>query len=737
MKFRKSVALWLCVIGLLFSATVCQAKEVPYTVDGTVITIKMEEGDRFVSVVKDAIEYANTVSTASQIYTVKIPAGTYDLDGTIHVYGNIKLDLTGVTINYTITEGNMLMLGDVTVNTDKKIMGGYGTYANITVIGGLWKGNKDNTSSLVRMAHGKNITFDGCVFDGGGCAHQMEIASINGFYVKNCTFKNMPGNGTDEKQEALQLDVPCSEYVFGGTVLDGTPMKNVEVTGCTFSNVPRGVGTHSMLVGYYHDNVKITDNIFENVAGECVIALNFINCTISGNKINNCGAGILFQTFKKDVKAVYNTIYNGDKKVSKELVRDTNSVITDNIITIVESDGDDEAVGIKVYGFDLKKNTAATGKGSTDVIEKNNYYAQNVTVTNNTITTCGHGIHLLDTYDSLVSGNTVTCTGPEHKDGIFVEFASKRITITNNVVSALRYGIFLQNKSTAKKIENNNVIAAGDYAIGLYDGSKVTGAINKNTVSNCNTNAIFINRNSSAKNITNNVITNPGNRGIFVYSNSTITGKISGNTVTGAKTEGININSTKNSFTIADNTVSKCGSWPLLIKTPTTKTITVENNTLTSKKSKTVIQVSGGNVVIKNNTLKNGKWAVCMNNGTKGTIGYNNMSKNAKNVYMILGNKKVGKSTVNAKALNISSIKGGKKSFTVNCKKAKKGFVIEYATKEDFSDAKTVVLKSGKKATVSKLKSKRTYYVRVASSTNVNGITVYSKYGKVKQVTTK
>lgn len=737
MKFRKSVALWLCVIGLLFSATVCQAKEVPYTVDGTVITIKMEEGDRFVSVVKDAIEYANTVSTASQIYTVKIPAGTYDLDGTIHVYGNIKLDLTGVTINYTITEGNMLMLGDVTVNTDKKIMGGYGTYANITVIGGLWKGNKDNTSSLVRMAHGKNITFDGCVFDGGGCAHQMEIASINGFYVKNCTFKNMPGNGTDEKQEALQLDVPCSEYVFGGTVLDGTPMKNVEVSGCTFSNVPRGVGTHSMLVGYYHDNVKITDNTFENVAGECVIALNFINCTISGNKINNCGAGILFQTFKKDVKAVYNTIYNGDKKVSKELVRDTNSVITDNIITIVESDGDDEAVGIKVYGFDLKKDTAATGKGSTDVIEKNNYYAQNVTVTNNTITTCGHGIHLLDTYDSLVSGNTVTCTGPEWKDGIFVEFASKRVTITNNVVSALRYGIYLQNKSTAKKIENNNVIAAGDYAIGLYDGSKVTGAINKNTVSNCNTNAIFINRNSSAKNITNNVITNPGNRGIFVYSNSTITGKISGNTVTGAKTEGININSTKNSFTIADNTVSKCGSWPLLIKTPTTKIITVENNTLTSKKSKTVIQVSGGNVVIKNNTLKNGKWAVCMNNGTKGTIGYNNMSKNAKNVYMILGNKKVGKSTVNAKALNISSIKGGKKSFTVNCKKAKKGFVIEYATKEDFSDAKTVVLKSGKKATVSKLKSKKTYYVRVASSTKVNGITVYSKYGKVKQVTTK
>ena len=126
-----------------------------------------------------------------------------------------------------------------------------------------------------------------------------------------------------------------------------------------------------------------------------------------------------------------------------------------------------------------------------------------------------------------------------------------------------------------------------------------------------------------------------------------------------------------------------------------------------------------------------------MNNGTKGTIGYNNMSKNAKNVYMILGNKKVGKSTVNAKALNISSIKGGKKSFTVNCKKAKKGFVIEYATKEDFSDAKTVVLKSGKKATVSKLKSKKTYYVRVASSTKVNGITVYSKYGKVKQVTTK
>ena len=76
-------------------------------------------------------------------------------------------------------------------------------------------------------------------------------------------------------------------------------MKNVEITHNTFQNIARGVGTHTMLCGAYHENIKINDNTFINVLEECVVCLNYVNCEVKNNTITNCGGGILVQNAKE------------------------------------------------------------------------------------------------------------------------------------------------------------------------------------------------------------------------------------------------------------------------------------------------------------------------------------------------------------------------------------------------------------------------------------------------------
>ncbi len=68
------------------------------------------------------------------------------------------------------------------------------------------------------------------------------------------------------------------------------------------------------------------------------------------------------------------------------------------------------------------------------------------------------------------------------------------------------------------------------------------------------------------------------------------------------------------------------------------------------------------------------------------------------------------------------------------------GYQVQYATNKKFTkNKKTVTVKGAGKTskTIKKLKSKKTYYVRVRTYKTVNGKKVYSKWSAVKKVTVK
>ena len=119
-------------------------------------------------------------------------------------------------------------------------------------------------------------------------------------------------------------------------------------------------------------------------------------------------------------------------------------------------------------------------------------------------------------------------------------------------------------------------------------------------------------------------------------------------------------------------------------------------------------------------------------------------------------NKSVGKATVKVtfkgnysgsktltfkivpKKTSISSLKAGKKSFTVKYKKQTSGtgYEFQYGTSKSFKGAKTVKITKNKTVskTVKKLKSKKTYYVRVRVT---KGSSYKSSWSAVKKVKVK
>lgn len=100
------------------------------------------------------------------------------------------------------------------------------------------------------------------------------------------------------------------------------------------------------------------------------------------------------------------------------------------------------------------------------------------------------------------------------------------------------------------------------------------------------------------------------------------------------------------------------------------------------------------------------------------------------------------KSSPNPPATKITSAKARSKGFKVKWqKKTSKttGYQIQYSTSSNFKGAKTITIKSKNTTsrTVTKLKAKKKYYIRVRTYRAFNGTKFYSKWSKTKTVKTK
>ena len=639
---------------------------------GESITVQAAAGSDISGAVNEALQTAAINGAANAVSTVIIPAGSYTISKPLYIGSNTTLKAEGATITYSGSDKCNLI---VTGKTDRNISvecAGYNGYSNITIIGGTFISNKKNTASMIKMAHATNVKISGVTLSGGGCAHQMEVCAIDGFTVDGCVFKDMEAvyDGVD-KQEALQLDIPCSEDVFLNAYQDGTVMKNVTIKNCTFSNVPRGLGSHTALLGAYHENIVIADNTFSNITEEAIIGLNYYNCSITGNKMTNCGAGVLFQYFKANPgSSIYSSVPDG--QYVNQIRNDAKTVISDNTITSVYNKDCDEVQGIKVYGNKLTKAVKGADKKT---ILAGDYYVSGVAVSNNTITTAGHGIHLSDAKSCTITGNVINGKGFSSKDsnrkkydGIFFNSGSTDNTIENNTISAMpRNGIFGMDNSTAASIAKNQIVSCQGYGIGLYNKCKMTGDISENTISNVGNAGISISTKSTVGGMSLNTISKTKGTGINIYLKCTAKGAIRGNVISNTKKHNITVSTGSKAGSITGNTLKSAGDNAILIYNKSTVK-KINKNKITGAKGRAIFVYSLKNSLsISNNTISKGKNAgIVLEPGTakyKITVKGNKISvlKNNYAVYGINGKVSVTNNTYNKKSLGIklnSAVKG-------------------------------------------------------------------------------
>ena len=162
-------------------------------------------------------------------------------------------------------------------------------------------------------------------------------------------------------------------------------------------------------------------------------------------------------------------------------------------------------------------------------------------------------------------------------------------------------------------------------------------------------------------------------------------------------------------------------------------TVKVKNVTYNGKAQKPAVTVYAGNERLSPDCYT-------VNYKNNKNVGYGTVEVNGKGRY----SKYSGtvKFKINFKKPSLSSAKSTKKkTLTASWKKTggNSGWQVQYCTNKKFrSGARTVNLKAGKtKTTIRKLKSRKTYYIRIRGCKNVNGKMMYSGWSNVKKVKIK
>ena len=503
----------------------------------------------FDTVMQRALNEAKEKATAKKPYEITVPKGKYQLKHTLLIYSNTKVLLKGVTL-YAGEGKNVFHVG--ALDEDSKGATGY-CYKNITIQGGTLDGKK-HSGTVLKVGHAENVVLKDATLCNVKNAHLMETGGVKKLTVKNCTFKNQTSTSDGiTYYEAIQLDVlyPWHLVAYRGETLNTT---DVLIEGCSFTNTPRGVGSHTAILNQPMKNITITDCTFTKMGSIAIQGLNWQNAIIKNNVIQDSPRGIVCYLAAGMGQGTYlpSVIAKAGKTktpLSDQYAaprEDMKLVIQNN--TITTNDKTDpyafyERLAIAVNGIEIRERMKKN-KDKSGALPVGNYYYSGVKILDNTITTAGHGIRCMDARKVEISGNSITAKEGSNNagyNGIQLLEKCEDISIYNNEIRDMgNNGIYVNRESKAKEIAKNTVTGCGKYGIGLET--------------------------AEAERITENVISNVKEKGIFVYNKASVQ-EISGNTidtVLDAKGRGIHVCEQSAAGAVMKNVLNNPGEYGII-----------------------------------------------------------------------------------------------------------------------------------------------------------------------------
>ena len=521
-------AMALLLFGL--TAAVCAAA------NGEQVTIylNVQSGQDIAAAFNKASDQARN-NPEGKHYVIVVPAGTYTAGSQLRVYSHTTVSMYDATITHTSADSTLVRFGRAGADWEQANGGaghpGYSGFTDITFAGGVLDGG-GKKQALLRFGHSTHITLQNMTLRNVQNSHMVEFAGCKDVRIEGCTFSDFCGSwDSTTNYEALQLEVMTTQGGhFGGYQPnnDETPCENVTVTGCTFRNLQRGIGTHTGIAGSYFKNIRFLNNTVTDITGFAIIATNYRDAVISGNTIKNAGCGIIFRTMELSHNNIYTSVC-GTQPPGTYLM--LNSKIVNNNISVTP--GHRALYNPIAYGVQLLDRSAEN------------------TFDGNTVSgATKDGFYLEKSNGNTLDSNTVSKAG---RDGIHLESCSRLLVTGNQIKKSVRNGI-TANGGKKNAFESNTVTKGQD---GLHLETCKQNTISGNVISKVSRDGLLLATNSNANTVTANRISSPGRNGIsLLQTDKTV---LTNNRISGATQIGLY---RENSALKADtgNTISGSGA---------------------------------------------------------------------------------------------------------------------------------------------------------------------------------
>lgn len=461
-----------------------------------------------------------------------IPAGDYLIHNCLLVYENTTISMDN---NTTILRGN----------TNELFMNGpysdefteYNGRGNIHFIGGTLDGNYEQlekyptqAANMVNLKHAENITFDNVRFRNVISYHALDCNGIKNLRVTNCIFEGYINLTDESMKEAIQISEYTKDGIAGNGVYDGTPCRDVIITGNTFrksdilDSFHVGVGNHFSVHNIFQSNFTITNNTFQNILESAVRPYKWNNVRVENNAFENCSQGVRISNVGGSDKSANDINGNPSGTPQAGSLYFINNNLFSNYTKF----------GITIYGQQYNDKTAYVKNininanifecDNNDVGEAINLrVCQNIHIKDNTINSGYRGIRHIGCNTIFIDKNYINNVKTE---GIFNEISSytglpsqvRHLHITNNLINTTgRNGIFVQyaqnyfvrfNTVTNTSLQTEDDTPRG----GIYLSHTTTGAVENNHL--WGTEKDFAIRTVDTKNT--NFFNNGGTGGVYI-----------------------------------------------------------------------------------------------------------------------------------------------------------------------------------------------------------------------------
>ena len=407
---------------------------------------------------EQALQRVMDLAKTNQGATLKvyIPSGTYYFEHGVKVYSNteIKMDPDTILIQRDGVELGIFRCRSVEESELTKLAGTYEKTKNVTIIGGVFKGNlvKTKACGFIYFDHCSNMVLKDCTFMDPYSRHAVTFDGVDGLNATglkfiNCIRNDKIGDETNRTSEAFHIDHVSTDGVSaeGSTPdNDGLASKNVCIENCSFDGVNSGVGCHYVTGTSQGSNFTVRNCSFKNVKFVPIDVASYDNINITGN--------------------------TAEKGISMLVIKRSNGTVSNNTIDKVAPYGDiKDSYGIVVLGCDTNTERKPL------IIQKN------------TIKDSGDvGIQATKSKWIVISGNRITSSS---RNGIYTS-EIKHLEIKDNRIKT-------HNQAGIQSNGGDQVLISGNYVhgstqLGIYTTSVKNLVISDNQIESLSKNGVGI-----------------------------------------------------------------------------------------------------------------------------------------------------------------------------------------------------------------------------------------------------